>query len=85
MTDLTALCPKNETVWVGYYNKDEELFFFLTGPANMSSTFTAQSEAFTLYAVTVGAKGAQKAKKLGTGGNPAELEKKYGVAEKMAG
>ena len=36
-----------------------------------------------LYAVTVGTKGAQKVKKLGTGGNPTELEKKYGVAEAM--
>ena len=82
MTDLIALCPKGETAWVGYYNKDRELLFFLTGPANMSSTFTAQSEAFILYAVT---KGARKAKKLGAGGSPTELEKKYGVAEKIAG
>ncbi len=82
MTDLTALCPKDETAWVGYYNKDEELLFFMSGPANMSSSSTAQSEAFALYAV-VRSKGAAKAKKLGTGRNPAELEQKYGVAEAM--
>ena len=37
--------------------------------------------AFTLYEVTGGAK--PKAKKLGQGGNPTELELKYGVREKM--
>ena len=83
MTDLTNLCPKGEAVWVTYYNREDELLFFLTGPENMSSTLTAQTGAFTLYEVTVSAKGLQKAKKLGRGGNPTELEMKYGVREKM--
>ena len=82
MTNLTALCPKDEEIWVTYYKKDE-LLFFLTGPAGMSSTLTAQSGKFTLYSVSPGARGAQKAKKLGQGGNPTELEAKYSVAEKM--
>ena len=84
MTNLTALCPKDEEVWVTYYKKDE-LLFFLTGPAGMPSTLAAQSEKFTLYGVSTGARGAQKAKKLGQGGNPTELEAKYSVAEKMRG
>ncbi len=82
MTNLTTLCPKGEEVWVSYYKKDE-LLFFLTGPAGMSSTQAAQSGKFTLYSVSTGARGAQKAKKLGQGGNPTELEAKYSVAEKM--
>ena len=84
MTDLSALCPAQEQVWVTYYNRDE-LLYFLTGPANTSSTLTAQTGRFTLYAVTAGARGALKAKKLGSGGNPTELEMKYGVSEKMRG
>ena len=82
MTTLTALCPKDEEIWVTYYKKNE-LLFFLTGPAGMSSTLAAQSRKFTLYGVSTGARGAQKAKKLGQGGNPTELEVKYSVAEKM--
>lgn len=80
--DLSALCPKDEEIWATYYRKNE-LLFFLTGPTGMSSTLTAQTGKFTLYNVTAGAKGVQKAKKLGQGGNPAELEAKYSVAEKM--
>ena len=49
----------------------------------MPSTLTAQTGKFTLYGVSTGAKGAQKAKKLGQGGNPAELEAKYGVSDKL--
>ncbi len=82
MTNLTTLCPKDEEVWVTYYKKNE-LLFFLTGQAGMPSTLAAQSGKFTLYGVTTGARGAQKAKKLGQGGNPTELEAKYSVAEKM--
>ena len=37
MTNLTALCPKDEEIWVTYYKKNE-LLFFLTGPAGMPST-----------------------------------------------
>ena len=84
MTNLTTLCPKDEEIWVTYYKKDE-LLFFLTGPAGMSSTLAAQSGKFTLYSVSIGTRGSQKAKKLGQGGNPTELEAKYCVAEKMRG
>ena len=82
MSNLTALCPAQEQVWVTYYNGDE-LLFFLTGPMNTSSTLTAQTGRFTLYAVAANARGALKAKKLGSGGNPTELEMKYGISEKM--
>lgn len=84
MTDLTALCPDQEQVWVTYYNRDE-LLFFLTGPANVSSTLAAQTGRFTLYSVAAGARGTLKAKKLGSGGNPTELEMKHGVPDKMRG
>ena len=80
--NLSALCPKDEEIWATYYRKNE-LLFFLTGPAGMSSTLTAQSGKFALYSVSTGAKGTQKAKKLGQGGNTTELEAKYNVAEKM--
>ena len=80
--NLTALCPKDEEIWVTYYKKNE-LLFFLTGPAGMPSTLAAQSGKFTLYGVSTGTRGAKKAKKLGQGGNPTELEAKYSVAEKM--
>ena len=83
MTDLTALCPKGEAVWVTYYNRQDELLFFLTGPENRSSTLTAQTGAFTLYEVTTNTKGLRKAKKLGRGGNPTELEEKHDIEEKM--
>ena len=74
--NLSALCPKGEEIWATYYRKNE-LLFFLTGPAGMSSTLTAQYGKFALYGVSTGSKGAQKAKKLGQGGNPTELEAKY--------
>ena len=83
MTDLSALCPKDEQVWVTYYNRRNELLFFLAAPTTASSTMAAQTGTFSLYAVTTGARGAQKAKNLGQGGNPTELEAKYSVAEKM--
>ena len=82
MTDLTAICPKDEMVWVSYY-KHNDLLFFLTGPSCVSSTAAAQSGSFRLYSVTTSNKGIMKAKKLGQGNNPTELEKKYSVAEKM--
>ena len=82
MIDLTALCPAQEQVWVTYYSRDE-LLFFLTGPVNVSSTLAAQTGRFTLYAVTAGARGTLKAKKLGSGGNPTELETKYGILGKL--
>ena len=83
MTDLTNLCPKGEAVWVTYYNRENDLMIFLTGPDNLTFTLTAQTGAFTLYEVTVSPRGLLKAKKLGRGGNPTELEMKYGVREKM--
>ena len=79
MTDLTNLMPPGEMVWVTYYN-GSTLLFFLSGPVGMSSTMTAHSGAFTLYAVVNGGK---KAKKLGSGGNPKELEEKFKVADAM--
>ena len=79
MTDLAELVPTGEKVWVSYYNHDV-LLFFLTGPLNMTSSMTAHNEAFTLYAVV---NDGIKAKKLGTGGNPKELEEKYNVVETM--
>ena len=75
-TLLNSLVPKDETVWVTYY-RDDDLLFFLTGPSSLTSSMAAQSAAFTLYAVTDGS----KAKKLGKGGDPTALEKKYGVSE----
>ena len=78
MTDLTNLVPKGEEIWVTYYGKNE-LLFFLTGPTGQSSTLSAQKGEFALYAVT----GGKKIKKLGSGGNPSELETKYKVAEAM--
>ena len=83
MTDLRTLVPKGEEVWVTYYRKDE-LLFFLTGPAGLSSTLTAQRGMFTLYSVSTGARGSQKIKKLGMGGNPKELEDRYKVYEAMS-
>ena len=81
--ELKTLCPKDETTWTLYKNKAGELLFFLTSPARSTSTMAAQDGTFALYAVLPGAKGTHKAKKLGMGGNPAELEVKYGVKEKM--
>ena len=78
MNELATLCPKDEQVWVTYRNKERELLFFLTSPGRSTSTLAAQTEAFTLYAVN-----GKKTKKLGQGGNPTELELKYGVREKM--
>ena len=75
---ISALCPEGEKIRVSYYNKQGEPLFFLTSPQRMVSGLAAQTGAFTLYAVGKG-----KAKKLGTGGNPVELEAKYGVHEKM--
>ncbi len=83
MTDISTLCPKNEQTWTMYYNRNNELLFFLTSPAHLSSTLAAQTGAFTLYGVVPGARGSLKAKKLGQGGNPAELEAKYKVTEKL--
>ena len=77
-----TLCPKGEQVWVTYY-KGDQLLFFLAGPENMTFTMTAQSDKFTLYGVTVTKAGKPSAKKLGSGGNPPELEAKYGVTEKL--
>ena len=83
VADIRTLCPKDEQVWVVYYNKAGELCFFLSSPARSSSTAAAQDDSFTLYAIVAGGKGSHKAKKLGQGGNPTELEVKYGVAAKM--
>lgn len=79
MTNLRNLCPSGEEVWVTYFSRDT-LLFFLTGPAGMSSTLASQNGAFTLYSVSSG-KGGMKAKKLGTGSNPNELEARYKVAD----
>ena len=79
MTDLRNLCPAGEEVWVTYYSRDS-LLFFMTVPAGMSSTLAAKNGAFTLYSVISG-RGGLKAKKLGSGGNPKELEDKYKIDE----
>ncbi len=79
MTDLRNLVPQGEEVWVTYSGK-KDLLFFLTGPAGQSSTLTAQKGEFSLYAVT----GGKKIKKLGSGGNPSELETKFKVAEAIS-
>ncbi len=81
--DISDLCPKDEKVWVTYYNRNDEPLFFLTGPANASSTMAAQIGSFTLYSVNTGAKGSMKAKKLGSAGSPLELETKHNVVERM--
>ena len=78
MIELATLFPKDEQVWVTHRNKEGELLFFLTSPSRSTSTLAAQTGAFSLYAVN-----GKKAKKLGQGGNPTELELKYGVREKM--
>jgi len=79
MTDLNNLVPSGEKVWMSYYNRDT-LLYFLTGPSKMTSSMTANSEAFTLYTV---ANDGKKAKKLGSGGNPRALEEKYKIVEAM--
>ena len=83
MTDLRTLVPKGEEVWVTYYRKDE-LLFFLTGPAELSSTLTAKQGSFKMYSVNAGKKGALMAKMLGSGGNPKELEESYKIYEAIS-
>ena len=83
MTDLRTLVPKGEEVWVTYYRKDE-LLFFLTGPAGLSSTLTAKQGSFKLYSVTAGKKGALTTKLLGSGGNPKELEERYKIYDAIS-
>lgn len=83
MAEMKTLCPEGEKIRVGYYSREGEPLFFLTSPEHLGTTLTAQTGAFTLYAVTAGSKGAIKAKKLGTGGDPMELEARYQVREKM--
>ncbi len=83
MYDLNTLCPKGETIRVSYCNRQYEPLFFLTSPSRSTSTLAAQTGAFTLYEVVAGTKGTLKTKKLGKGGNPTELEDRYGVKEKM--
>ena len=83
MNELATLCPKGETIRVSYCNRQYEPLFFLTSPSRSTSTLSAQTSAFTLYEIIAGTKGTMKAKKLGQGGNPTELEAKYSVAEKM--
>ena len=83
MTDLRTLVPKGEEVWVTYYRKDE-LLFFLTGPAGLSSTLTAKRGSFKMYSVNAGKKGALMAKMLGSGGNPKELEESYKIYEAIS-
>ena len=79
MTDFSSLVPSGEKVWMSYRNRDTVLFF-LTGPAGLTSTMTAMSEGFTLYAVVNDGK---KVRKLGSGGNPRALEEKYKIVEAM--
>ena len=66
-------------VWTSYYSEDVELLYVLTGPEDLSSTLAAKTEAFTLYEISTKGRGVMKAKKLGRGSNPTELEAKCGV------
>ena len=87
MSDISEICPKDEKIWLTYYNKNEEPLFFLTSPEGTSSTIAAQTGAFTLYAVSHSGKGkagGAKIKKLGQSGNPKDLEEKYHVVEAMS-
>ena len=87
MTDIAEICPKDEKTWLTYYNRNDELLFFLTSPEGTSSTIAAQTGAFSLYAVTYSGKGkpgGAKIKKLGQSGNPKDLEEKYHVVEAMS-
>lgn len=87
MIDISELCPKDEKTWLTYYNKNDELLFFLTSPEGTSSTIAAQAGAFTPYAVTYSGKGktgSAKIKKLGQSSNPKDLEEKYHVVEAMS-
>ena len=83
MTDLRILVPKGEEVWVTYYRKDE-LLFFMSGPAGLSSTRTAKQGSFKLYSVAAGKRGTLTAKLLGSGGNPKELEERYKIYEAIS-
>ena len=60
MADLKY--PKNERVWTGYYNKDDELLFIMTSRENDRSWYF-------LYENRDG-----EFKKLGKAHSPAELE-----------
>ena len=63
--------PKGETVWVSYYNSNKELLFIMTSKPIRDFYF--------LYEVVDG-----EFKKLGKAKNPAELEEKFKVRDKMS-
>lgn len=64
--------PKGETRWVGYYDKSGELLYIMTSKEK-------DREFYFLYE----AQQDGTFKKLGKSRSPAELEKKFSVAEKM--
>lgn len=64
--------PKGEVRWVGYYNKSGDLLYIMTSKEK-------DREFYFLYE----AQEDGTFKKLGKSRNPTELEKKFGVAEKM--
>jgi len=63
--------PKDERVWMRYYNKNHELLFILTSK-NIPGGF------YFLYELISG-----EFKKLGKARSPKELEEKYSVLEKI--
>lgn len=62
--------PKNETVWVSYYNESRELKFIITSKTTR--------DAYFLYELVN-----DEFKKLGKSKNPPELVEKYDVYKKV--
>lgn len=63
--------PKGERVWTGYYNRAGELLFIVTSKKE-------SRDWYYLYEVV-----GDSFKKLGRAKAPDELEKKYGVMDRM--
>lgn len=63
--------PKGETVWVGIYNKSNELKFIITSKET-------SREFYFLYELEDG-----KFRKLGRSRSPKDLEKKFEVDKKL--
>lgn len=73
MPDSEPQIPKGEIVWVYYANRQGEIMFALTSKHTRDYYF--------LYEVSPDG----KCKKLGKAKEPPELEKKFGVHEKIRG
>lgn len=63
--------PKGEHVWTGYYNRAGDLLFIVTSKKE-------SRDWYFLYEVA-----GDSFKKLGRAKSPDELEKKYGVRDRM--